>query len=128
MVNDLMSVPGIGSQYTQGTSSSHAMSGSHVVPYGRSRRRVAYRDAVIGKESRERLSGMHQHVVELVETLCTAGEDLLVAMRLDHKIRPEATNYRAVLDMYRSAARLGVGRRDWAAERRGPAARHILMY
>ena len=115
MVNDLMSVPGVGSQYTQGTSSSHAMSGSHVVPYGRSRRRVAYRDAVIGKESRERLSGMHQHVVELVETLCTAGEDLLVAMRLDHKIRPEATNYRAVLDMYRSAARLGVGRRDWAA-------------
>ena len=58
---------------------------------------------------------MHQHVVELVETLCTAGEDLLVAMGLDHKIRPEATNYRAVLDMYRSAARLGAGRRDWAA-------------
>ena len=58
---------------------------------------------------------MRREVVEVVESLCTAAEDLLMSMAPDHNIRPEATNYQAVLDMYRSAARLGVGRRDWAA-------------
>ena len=50
-------------------------------------------------------------------------------------MRPETTNYRAVLDMYRSAARLGAGERDWPAAAlwllnlmRVSAGRYACMY
>ena len=58
---------------------------------------------------------MRQRVIAQVEGLCEAGEEVLLGMPRLYKMHPETSNYRAVLDMYRSAARLDVGQRDWPA-------------
>jgi hypothetical protein len=58
---------------------------------------------------------LRQRIIAQVEGLCEAGEEVLLGMPRLYKMHPETSNYRAVLDMYRSAARLDVGQRDWPA-------------
>jgi len=58
---------------------------------------------------------MRQRIIAQVESLCEAGEEVLLGMPRLYNMHPETSNYRSVLDMYRSAARLDVGQRDWPA-------------
>ena len=64
---------------------------------------------VLGKEGGGDASVILGLAVAQVEELCGRAEDMLVRMQREHGMTPEPTNYSAVLDMYRSASRLGVG-------------------
>ena len=70
-------------------------------PYGRTRRRVTSFRAARGRRAGAvpAESGLQQHVLELVADLCVQGTELLTHMEHVHRIRPEATNFHAVLDV-----------------------------
>jgi len=109
MVNDVISIP------SHHGRSHGARDNSGRIRRQRSARSASFAASQVDQDGVGMCSAIRQHVVGQVDRLCSSAEETLLAMQHDYAMQPEPQNYRAVLDMYRSAARLGEGERDWPA-------------